>query len=135
MENSKVVGKSFPDCVGIVIKDLMESSIYSDVTLVCDDYTKIRTHKLILTSSSTLFKDILKDDVSISEIFLMGIKGSELESLLNFIYLGEVNVHQKNLCKFISAAKNLEFNEIVETVKEARKEIVETLQKYNTKNN
>ena len=58
-----------------------------------------------------------------------------MESLLNFIYLGEVNVHQKNLCKFISAAKNLEFNEIVETVKEARKEIVETLQKYNTKNN
>ena len=135
MENSKVAGKSFPDCVSAVMKNLMESSSYSDVTLVCDDYTKIRTHKLILTSSSSLFKDILKDDVSVSEIFLIGIKGSELESLLKFIYLGEVNVHQKNLCTFISTAKNLEFNEIVETVKEVRKEIVETLQKNNTKTN
>ena len=135
MDNSEVVEKSFrfrivPDCVGIMMKNLMDSSCFSDVTLVCDDYTKIKTHKLVLTSSSFLFKEILKDDKAISEIFLIGIKGSELESILKFIYLGEVDVQQKDLCKFISAAKNLEFNEIVKAVKlkEARKALVEAIQ-------
>ena len=135
MENSQVVDKSFrfriiPDCVGTMMKNLMHSSSFSDVTLVCDDYTKIKTHKLVLTSSSSLFKEVLKDDAAISEIFLIGIKGSELESILKFIYLGEVYVHQRDLCNFVSAAKNLEFNEIVKAVKlkEARKALVEAIQ-------
>ena len=73
MENSDVVEKSFrfrivPDCVGIMMKNLMESSSFSDVTLVCEDGTKIKTHKLVLTSSSSLFKEVLKDDPAISEI-------------------------------------------------------------------
>ena len=49
---------------------------------------------------------------------------------MKFIYLGEVDVHQNNLCNFISAAKNLEFHEIVKAVKEARNEIVESIKKY-----
>ena len=52
MENSEVVEKSFrfriiPDCVGTMMKNLMESSSFSDVTLVCDDNKKIKTHKLV----------------------------------------------------------------------------------------
>ena len=133
IENHKLVGKSFPDCVGNTLKNSMESSSFYDVTLVCDDYMKIKSHKVVLTSSSSLFKDILKDDKNISEIFLIGIKSSELESILKFIYLGEVYVHQKTLCNFVSTARNLEFEEIVKTVKESRNEIVETLQHNNSR--
>ena len=132
MENHKLVDKSFSDCVGNTLKNLMESSSFYDVTLVCDDYTKIKTHKVVLTSTSSLFKDILKDDKNISEIFLLGIRSSDLESILKFIYVGEVYVHQKALCNFVSTARNLEFKEIVKTVKESRNEIVETLQHSNS---
>ena len=126
-ERANVVSKSFSEGVGTMIKTLMESSSFSDVTIVCDDHVKIRAHKLVLSSSSSLFKEFLKDDVAISEIVLIGIKGSDIESIMKFIYLGEVDILQDNLCSFISTAKNLKFDEIVKTVKKAREQIVNTL--------
>ena len=56
-----------------------------------------------------------------------------MESVLKFIYLGKVDVRQKDLCNFVSAAKNLEFHEIVKAVKEARNEIVESIKNTNSK--
>ena len=79
--------KSVPDILGTMMKDMMEFSSFSDVTLICDDNVKIRTHKLILSSSSPLFKEILGDEATLSEIFLIGIRGLEVESILKFIYI------------------------------------------------
>ena len=132
MERANVVSKSFSDVLGTMMKTLMESRSFSDVTLVCDNHVKIRAHKLVLSSTSSLFEEIFKDDLALSEIHIIGIKGSEMESILQFIYLGKVDIPQGNLCSFISTAKNLEFNEIVKTVKEAREEIVKSFKSNTT---
>ena len=131
MERANIVSQSFSNDLGPMMKTLMESRSFSDVTLVCDNHVKIRAHKLVLSSTSSLFEEIFKDDLALSEINIIGIKGSEMESILQFIYLGKVDIPQGNLCSFISTAKNLEFNEIVKTVKEAREEIVKSF-KSNT---
>ena len=120
VERADGVTKSLSEGVGTMMKNLMESSRFSDVTIICDDHMKFRAHKLVLSSSSSLFKEFLKDDVAISEIDLIGIKGSDMESIMKFIYLGAVDILQDNLCSFISTARNLKFDEIVKTVKEAR---------------
>ena len=104
--------KSLPDILGTMMKDMMEFSSFSDVTLICEDNVQIKTHKLILSSSSPLFKEILANKAALSEIFLIGIRGSEVESILKFIYLREVCVHQDNLNSFFSTARNLQFNEV-----------------------
>ena len=135
MERANVISKSFSDVLGTMMKTLMESSSFTDVTIVCDDNVKIRAHKIVLSSSSFLFKEILKSDLAISEIHIVGIKGSEMESILKFIYLGEVYVPQGYLSSFISTARNLEFDEILKTVKEAREEIVKTLKTKRNPNN
>ena len=119
--------KSLPDLLGTMMKDMMEFSSFSDVTLICDDNVTIRTHKLILSSSSPLFKEILGGEPALSEIFLIGIRGSQVESILKFIYLGEVIVHHDNLNSFFSTARNLQFNEVGKTMKGTFEEIVKTL--------
>ena len=124
---------SLPDLLGSMMKDLIEFSSFSDVTLICDDNVEIKTHKLILSSSSPLFKEILGDEAASSEIFLIGIKGSEIESILKFIYLGEVSVHQDKLDNFFSTARNLQFNEVGKTMKGAFEEIVKSLHNDNPK--
>ena len=70
-ETANVVSKSFSEEVGTMMKTLMETSRFSDVTIVCDDHVKIRAHKLVLSSSSSLFNEFLKDDVAMSEIVVI----------------------------------------------------------------
>ena len=46
-------------------------------------------------------------------IFLRGIEFVTLQSLLNFIYLGQTEVKKRDLQEFLAAAKELQINGIV----------------------
>ena len=54
-----------------------------------------RAHKLVLSSCSPLFRQMLKKNTHPSPIvFLHGIRFADLSAILNFMYHGEVNVGQ-----------------------------------------
>ena len=76
-------------------KDLRTSVDFSDVTLVCEDGQRIAAHRLVLSSSSGFFKDLL---LKLSHpqplVFMRGLTFSTLAAMVNFIYLGEVHKHQ-----------------------------------------
>ena len=78
------------------MKEMVINENFADVTLVTDDKKHIKAHKNILSSCSQVFKDILQEEKgSVSTIFLRGIHSSEIQLLLQYIYLGKVTLEEK----------------------------------------
>merc|ERR1712133_314175 len=93
---------------------MRESDQLTDVTLVCDDKKQFKAHKIVLSACSTVFKSIINDlPQNSSVIYLRGIQHQEMESILQFMYLGEVTLSHKTMKEFLEVAKNLEIKEII----------------------
>ena len=81
----------------------------ADVTLACEDRRHFQAHKFVLSASSPFFKDILqKNKHPHPLIYLKGMKSEVLESVLDFLYRGEVNIYQEYLNDFLVTAEELE---------------------------
>ena len=73
---------------------------FCDVTLSCSD-GHIQSHKLIVSQSSLVLKNILKQTSGQnSVIYLTGVKHKYLEKLVTFMYQGEVTVMAEDLGSF-----------------------------------
>ena len=82
-----------------------------DVTLVGDDHKQIAAHKLVLSACSDFFKDVLYSNThSHPLIYLDGLRASELNLVLDYIYQGEVQIYQENLDRFLDIAKKLKLD-------------------------
>ena len=93
------------DCDVIPSVILQES--YSDVTLACEGKF-YPVHKLVLSTCSEYFEEIFsRTQCRHPVIVLKDVKHGELEALLNYMYLGEVNVLQADLAGLIKAAECL----------------------------
>merc|ERR1719342_777295 len=88
-----------------LFRNLIETQEYTDVTLISDDHHQYRVHKFILSACSTAFRKILTSNPLNSSIYLRGIHHEELESLLQFIYLGEATFYQERMNEFLNVAK------------------------------
>ena len=87
-----------------------------DVTLACED-GQLEAHKVILSSGSPFFKRLL-DKMTNKHmhpfLFMRGLKTRQLTTMVDFIYLGEVNIHQKDLDGFLLLAQELELKGLTE---------------------
>ncbi|XP_042222006.1 zinc finger and BTB domain-containing protein 7A-like isoform X2 [Homarus americanus] len=80
---------------------------YCDVTLACEGKF-YPVHKLVLSTCSEYFEEIFnRTQCKHPVIVLKDVKHEELEALLNYMYLGEVNVLQADLAGLIKAAECL----------------------------
>merc|ERR1719300_1559272 len=71
---------------------------FADVTLVSDELTKFKVHKFVLSACSPIFKEILLDNPHENPIiYLNGVKEDEVQTMLQLIYYGQVNVYTKRL--------------------------------------
>ena len=74
---------TFTDHIHLLFKGLYEEGKYSDVTLVCDDQTQFKAHKIVLRACSPVFKKIIDNNPSQHPlIYLRGIQSYEMESIL-----------------------------------------------------
>jgi len=105
-----------------LFKNLMETQEFTDVTLISDDQHQYRVHKFILSACSTVFRKILTSNPHNSSIYLRGIDHEELESVLQFIYLGEASFYHERMNEFLNVAKNLDIKEIGKNVIDADEE-------------
>merc|ERR1719264_2493635 len=106
-----------------MMKELMMNEDFSDVTLVTDDKKQIKAHISILSSCSPVFKDILKEAKNSSPMmYLRGIQYSELESIIQFIYLGEATFYEERMDEFLAVAKSLEIKELCNAETETESE-------------
>ena len=89
---------------------------FFDVTLVTDDQVQISAHKLVLSSSSSFIKNILKRNTHQHPLlYLSGVNSSELLSVVEYIYNGEVSVQQQHLDNFIRVAEKLKIAGMVKS--------------------
>merc|ERR1712148_142176 len=72
-----------------MMKSLVTDTAFTDVTLISEDKKYMKAHKNVLSFCSPTFKEIFSLDKSASVIYLKGVNHSEVESILQFIYLGE----------------------------------------------
>merc|ERR1712129_216814 len=101
--------KDFDSCTRDTFKDLLSDQDFTDVTLACEDDKQLKAHKAILSSCSPFFKRILKKNPHQHPlIYLKGMVYANLEAIIQFMYLGQTEVGQKNLGQFMSDAKELE---------------------------
>ena len=85
------------------------SSEFADVTLAGDDLETISAHRLILSSTSGYFRNILqKSNHHKMLVCIDGITVNDLEHLLDFMYFGEVQLEEDYLERFMSLAKKFQ---------------------------
>ena len=87
---------------------------FTDVTLACEDGEQFETHKVIMSSSSPVFQNLLtKNPHTHPLVYMRGMKSDDLNSILDFLYTGEANVFQENLDSFLSIAEELQLKGLV----------------------
>ena len=95
-ENYSLTWQGYSDHLKTMMKELMMNEDFSDVTLVTEDKKRIKANMNILSACSPVFKDIFKKEKNSSSImYLRGIQFSEMESIMQFLYLGEATFFEE----------------------------------------
>ena len=109
----KIVWESYSGHLQNLLHDMWTSDDLTDVTLVCDENKKIKAHKVVLSACSLFLKSVIKEISNISTINLKGINEKEIRKVLEFLYLGQVDIDQDDLDTFKVIAKKLEIEAIM----------------------
>ncbi|XP_050686875.1 longitudinals lacking protein, isoforms H/M/V-like isoform X14 [Eriocheir sinensis] len=90
-----------------ILATIRSKESYCDVTIACDGKF-YPVHKLVLSTCSDYFEQMFeRTNCKHPIIVLKDIRSQELEALLNYMYVGEVNVLQNELAGLIKAAECL----------------------------
>nr|CAD7198736.1 unnamed protein product [Timema douglasi] len=93
---------------------LRDEEDFVDVTLACDGQ-RLKAHKVVLSACSPYFKELFKSNPCKHPIlFLRDVEFSHLQSLVEFMYAGEVNVAQAQLSSFLHTAESLQIRGLTE---------------------
>jgi len=97
----------FETNISSAFRELRDDKDFFDVTLACDD-EQIQAHKVILSACSPFFRNILRRNPHQHPLlYLKGVKYTDIQAVLNFMYHGEVNVAQEELNSFLAVAEDL----------------------------
>ena len=114
----------FPNMKDLV-KELLQTETFSDVTLVSDDNFEFKVHRFILSACSSVFESLFDIEIQTNFIYLTGFHHKEVENLLNFIYCGEVWMNEEKVDDFLNAATYLKVKGITNQTLSMEKERVE----------
>ena len=108
-EKLQLNGKNFTEDIFKALRLIRHDKDFTDVTLVCEDDILVKAHRVILASASSFFKAALmrKKVVRQRKLYLRGLKAVEVETALDFLYLGEVSVVKEDVASFIKVAQDL----------------------------
>jgi len=94
---------------------LRKTGDFFDVTLACED-NQLNAHKIVLSAASDFFKHILKNNKHDHPfIYLTGVKFSDLQAIIGFIYTGETEVAERDLENLLSTASKLKVKGLTES--------------------
>ena len=112
VETLNVSWDEFPNVAKKIFRQLRSDTAFTDVTLVSEDLVHVQAHRVILAASSDLFQSILSNTSSLGSsqplLYLKGVRHSQLEALMTFVYDGEVELEEKHLEELMRAAKELQ---------------------------
>ena len=91
---------------------------FLDVTLVSEDLVQVSAHQLILCAGSNYFRRVLglaQNKHPHPLLCLQGVQGQDLQTVLDYIYQGEVQVPETDLESFLSLAQRLQLGGLSNT--------------------
>jgi len=97
--------------ISSAFRDIRDEKEFFDVTIACED-EQLQAHKVILSACSPFFRSVLRRNQPANQqgslvLYLKGVTYRDMESVLNFMYHGEVNVAQDDLNSFLAVAEEL----------------------------
>ena len=100
-------------------RKLRNNDDFHDVTLVSDDQQQVSAHKVVLSSSSEYFKNILKANKhSHPMLCLSGVNAEDLKNILDFVYNGEIQIYNEYLDQFLDIAHRFKLKGLIQGDKE-----------------
>ena len=95
--------------LGSTFQELRRERDFLDVTLACDDQD-IVGHKLVLAASSPFLRGVFQRHPGSHHplVFLKGFQARLVSLLVDFMYIGEVEVEKTDLPNFLALAKDLQ---------------------------
>ncbi|KAF7271289.1 hypothetical protein GWI33_015807 [Rhynchophorus ferrugineus] len=89
-------------------RHLRDEEDFVDVTLACDGCS-FTAHKVVLSACSPYFRRLLKANPCQHPIVILrDVQQKDMESLLRFMYNGEVHIGQEHLTDFLKTAQMLQ---------------------------
>ncbi|XP_069954537.1 uncharacterized protein [Cherax quadricarinatus] len=99
-----------------MLSGVRKREAYCDVTLACDGRF-YPVHKLVLSTCSDFFDEMFEKTACKHPVIVVAnVAYKDLEALLNYMYLGEVNVLQNDLTGLMKAAEALRIKGLAEPV-------------------
>ena len=97
------------------LKEILTEKSFTDVTIACNDDKQIDAHRIILSSQSLFFKRILqvngRRDIL---IYLPNVSSNDMETILEYLYLGQTEIGEQELEKFIILGKMFEIKSLMD---------------------
>ncbi|XP_053593802.1 broad-complex core protein isoforms 1/2/3/4/5 isoform X3 [Microplitis demolitor] len=98
---------NYQSSITSAFENLRDDEDFVDVTLACDGKS-LKAHRVVLSACSPYFRELLKSTpCKHPVIVLQDVAFNDLHALVEFIYHGEVNVHQRSLSSFLKTAEVL----------------------------
>ena len=91
-------------------KSYYKDTTISDMTIVCNDIKLIKAHKLILSSSSQVIKNLIKNSTGPSYVLKIDVSFHNMDLLIEYIYTGECEVESIQLSGFLQDVEYLHVN-------------------------
>ena len=102
---------------------LRDDKDFLDVTLVSDEGEHLSAHKVVLSTCSDFFKDVLKKANHTNPLlFLSGFDSKILAAVLDYVYNGKVNLYQKELDAFLECAQKLKIHGLTQNLQDEKTE-------------
>ncbi|ETN65386.1 hypothetical protein AND_002845 [Anopheles darlingi] len=93
---------------------------FVDVTLCCEG-RKIRAHKMLLSACSPYFKDVFKENPCQHPVIIFkNVRYTDLMSIVEFMYQGEVSIGQDQLPSFLHTAEMLTIRGLTDNSSDTR---------------
>ena len=111
---------NYEDSIKNLLKTLLKDGDFTDITLaLSDDKDKqIQGHKAILGGSSSFFRHIFRQNTASNLVLqLKGVNSKNMNSIMEFIYLGQTSVNKEDLPTFLESAERLQVEGLMQSGK------------------
>ena len=112
--------KAFEPTINNAFQNLYTDESLTDVTLASEGNKQVLAHKVVISSCSSFFKNIIgMNKNSHPLIYLQGVSYDDIVLLKRFMYLGKASVAEENVNRFVTLSK-IFLNKSPREIKEER---------------
>ena len=101
----------FENNAATLLRNIYADESFTDVTLSCDDGKVLKAHKIVLSASSAVFSKILMQYSDTNPLIYFGETSyKHIEYILQYAYVGELSVEEKELKQFMKVVNKFKIN-------------------------